>query len=393
MSIILPVSAIIEELQRIPRAVWTANPIIPPIFRSPGTPGTATYDAVFDDADFTLPDTPLWNEAVAAVRRRVSPADARPPDGHREAGTEALAWYASFHSNRDCWGIYIPLSSIPIFDSLFLSHLKISRTDRWRIAWDVLLAHETVHFAVDYACAWFELLHHAPIRRAFADRMGSNVAAELLPNRSAYLEVEEALANGNVLRELVGCVDTDAESALRGFIRGQPAGYRDGELAESNQGFASLVAETLRSYLSVWSSGWNIDLGNPGLDLTRLLPLGEEAHRQCPIWIINDLEAVGLSKDAVRQISCVQPIEETKPFIKALRRLHPDLQKAWARLKHTLSEGIPNASDFKKWKPEGVWSVRVSDGFRAHLMQPPRGPSAQPWLAIEIGNHKKLGHG
>jgi len=391
----LPVSAVIQELRRIPRATWIeSDPTKPPIIlpRDPPEVGPAGYESVFDDTDFALPDSPQWNEAVNRVGRRVSPGG----EGlsyHHPVGIEALAWYASFHGNSERWGIYVPLSSLPIMDSLFLSHLPLPRPERWRLAWEVLMAHETVHFAVDYACAWFELLYHTPVRRAFSDRMGSDLASGLFPNRSGYLEIEETLANGNVLRELAGRVVPDIEDTLRQFIRGQPTGYRDGELAESDAGFAVTAAETLRSYLAVWSSGWNIDHGNPALDLTRLLPLRADAHGQCQIWIINDLEAAGLSRDGVRQITCVRPIEETRPFSKALLRLHPELQGAWMRLKDRLSVGIPNGSDFKKWKADGVWSVRVSDGFRAHLQQPPRGQSNQPWLAIEIGNHKKLGHG
>jgi hypothetical protein len=72
-------------------------------------------------------------------------------------------------------------------DSLFLLHLPLPRPERWRLAWEVLMAHETVHFAVDYACAWFELLYHTPVRRVFSDRMGSDLASGLFPNRSNFL--------------------------------------------------------------------------------------------------------------------------------------------------------------------------------------------------------------
>ena len=347
---------------------------------------------MFDDAGFPQIQPTEWTEAVNRVGRIVSPGR-EGAGAHYPAGIDALAWYASFHCHSERWGIYVPLSSLPIMDSLYLSHLPLPRPDRWRLAWEVLMAHEVVHFAVDYACAWFELLYHAPVRRAFADRMGSDLAKGLFPNHTRYLQVEETLANGNVLRELVGRVEPDAEDALRQFIQSQPSGYREGEIAESDVGFALTAAETLRSYLAVWSSGWNIDVGNPALDVTRLLPAGPDAHEQCPVWIINDLEHVGLPNDAVKQLTCVRPIEETRTFTKALRRLHPELQAAWLRLKDRLSVCIPHGCDFKKWKPDGAWSVRLPDGFRAHLRQPLKGPPNDPWLALEIGSHKKLGHG
>lgn len=235
---ILPVSAVVQEIRRISRATWIeSDPTKPPIIRPRDPPevGSAGYDSVFDDADFALPDSPQWNEAVNSVGRRVS-SGAEGRGDHRPTGIEALAWYASFHSNSERWGIYVPLSSLPIIDSLFLSHLPLPRPERWRLAWEVLMAHETVHFAVEYACAWFELLYHAPVRRAFSDRKGSDLATGLFPSRSSYLEIEETLANGNVLRELLGRVGPNIEDTLRQFIRGQPTGYRDGELAESDAG-------------------------------------------------------------------------------------------------------------------------------------------------------------
>ena len=255
------------------------------------------------------------------------------------------------------------------------------------------MSHEIVHFAVDYACAFFEILYHVAIRRAFVDRMETSFRQDLFSAQSNYLEIEETLANANVLREVAARVRPDIANCLREFIRLQPLGYKDGEIAETDKGFSIATAETLRSYLTVWSSGWNIDPGNPALDLSRLLPLGSEGFKTCPVWVINDLDTVGLQRDAVRQIICVKPIEETKRFLKSLRGLHADHQKAWHRLKQRLGEEIPNGSDFKKWRSEREWSVRVNDGIRAHLEQPPPGELERPWFALDIGGHRKMGHG
>jgi len=389
------ISEIIDELRHIPRATWSgSDPTIPPVLRPPALADIdlACHTPVFDDAGFDLPTSLQWYEAITAISQRLKQdGDGRVAGG--PVGIDALAWYASFHDHSTAqWGIYIPLSSLPLLDNLQLSGLGLSRPERWRLAWDVLVAHEIVHFAVDYACAWFELLFHAPIRRALCDRITAGLAEGIFTQQSNYLEIEESLANGHVLRKVAASAESTVAQTLRDFIRGQPPGYRDGESAESDEGLGKIAAETLRSYLAVWSSGWNIDPGNPALDFTHLIPLDDDSRATCPVWVINDLETVGLPRDAVRLITCVQRIEETKTFRKSLRRLHRDQQQAWCRLKGELVSAIPNGADFKKWHPEGVWSVRVNNSVRAHLKQPHPDEALQPWLALDIGGHTKMGH-
>lgn len=386
---------IVDELCRIPRAVWTGpDPTRPPVLRPRDTAEfkRVGHSPVFDDTSFVPPASGPWEEARRTITRRVIP-DGESFSSAGPVGLDALAWYASFHDAGERWGIYVPLSSLPLMDGLCLSGLPLSRPERWRLAWDVLIAHEIVHFAVDYGCAWFELLYHVPIRRAFSDRMGQGIARSIFPRQSNYLEVEESLANGHVLRTAVARDRSEVAPVLRTFMRRQPPGYSDGELAEPDDGFAAFTAETLRSYLSVWSSGWNIDPGNPALDLSRLLPLHDDLRFTCPVWIINDLQAVGLPPNAVKLIPCIRLIEETRPFLKRLHRLHPDQQRAWDRLKQRLEICIPPKSDFKKWPPagDGVWSVRVGDNFRAHLNEPHEG--VERWLALMIGTHTEMGHG
>ena len=386
---------LLDELRRIPKATWTgADPTKPPVLRPSDTAeiDPADHTLVFDDTGYVVPVSAAWEEARRAITQRVTP-DGRSSGAAGRVGLDALAWYASFHDAGERWGIYVPLSTLPLMDDLYLSGLPLSRTERWLLAWDVLIAHEIVHFAVDYACAWFELLFHAPIRRAFSDRMSAGIAPNIFPNQANYLEVEESLANGHALRTVIPTQIPEVSEVLRSFIRNQPPGYRDGELTESDEGFAVASAETLRGYLSVWSTGWNIDLGNPAFDLTRLLPLHDELRFACPVWTINDLEAVGLPPDAVKLITCIRQIQETRPFLKRVRELHPDQQRAWDRLKQRLAVTIPPSAGFKKWPPggEGVWSVCVNDNFRAHLEQPRE--FAAPWLALWIGTHKEMGHG
>ncbi len=400
---LIPINAIIAGVAKIPRATWIdADPTNPPVLRPrlPTGPVSAGHAPVFDDSGFASPSSPRWREAVDAVNRRfASDAEGAAPRG--PAGADAVAWYVSFHGSSDRWGIYVPLSSLPILDELYFADLPIPRVERWRLVWEALLAHEAAHFAVDYACAWFELLHHSPLRRTVHDRMQASDkwSSALLP-RSSYFEAEEALANGHLLRALGRRAGPEVTEALRRFVRVQPPGYRDGEAAATDSGFAAAVTEVLRGYLSVWSTAWNLDPGNPALDLSRLLPLDTADLAQCPVWVLDDLDAVGLPSGAVQLFARVAPIEETSAFRKKAKRQR--LGDAWERTKARLAEGVPNGSDFKKWPKagDGMWSVRVTDGVRAHLRQPEQAsllasedPHQGTWLACNIGGHKEMGHG
>lgn len=400
---LIPIKDVIDEVSKIPNATWSVtDPARPPLLvpRDPTDSAKVGRVPVFDDAGFTQPSSDRWRGAVETVRRHLA-AGAEDHGPGAPAGVDAVAWYVSFHASPDRWGIYVPLSSLPIVDELHFAHLPVPRAERWRLIWDALLAHEAVHFAVDCACAWFELLHHAPLRRAMHDRMQAfGRGVEALRPYSSYFEAEEALANGHMLRTLVPRARKQAAEAIRRFVQAQPPGYRDGVTAESDRGFAATAAEVLRGYLSVWSTMWNLDPGNPALDLTRLLPLDPAAVAQCPVWIVDDLDAAGLPPGAVRFFTCVSPIKETQAFRKEAKRL--GLEKAWDRTKNKLATRIPNSVDFKKWPKgdEGMWSVRVNRDIRAHLRQPSRHSSAgspdpgqAPWLACKIGHHKAMGHG
>lgn len=320
---LISIEKVVTELGKIPRATWiAAEPTSPPVLRPRGSaksvrPGPGP---VFDDTGFALPSSSRWREAVETVSRRLAPeGGGTPPLG--PVGADAVAWYVSFHGSRDHWGIYVPLSSLPILDELYFADLMIPRIERWRLVWDALLTHEAAHFAVDYACAWFELLHHAPLRRAMDNRMQAlELGNSALLPRSSYFEAEEALANGHVLRTLESRVGPGAAKALRHFIRTQPPGYRDGEAAATDTGFAAAVAEVLRGYLAVWSTAWNLDPGNRALDFSRLLPLDAGDLAQCPVWVLDDLDAAGLPAGSVRLFAQVAPIEETPAFLKKTKR-------------------------------------------------------------------------
>lgn len=153
----------------------------------------------FDSSEWGIRNPRLWEEEKERTRRTIEEGGYYQ---NPQTGIEALAWYVSFHDDQQNWGVYIPLSSVALMDELYLSGLPIDRDRRLHIAWSALLAHEQMHFAVDHACAWFELLLRAPIRREFTARFKEKTPAPHLKAEEAYLEVEETAANAHMLREL-----------------------------------------------------------------------------------------------------------------------------------------------------------------------------------------------
>jgi hypothetical protein len=308
---------------------------------------------------------------------------------------EALAWYSSFHNHRDGdWGIYIPLSSLHLFDSLFLSDLALPRRERWRIAWDALLAHEQMHFLVDFGVGWLELLTVAPMRRSLWDRIKEpprlGVSDDTGPD---YLPSEEALANGFMLRDAGRSVPVEVLDCLKSSVKMQPEGYRDGESAATDEGFALAAAETFRNYLAVTAAVRGLDPANPGIDYARLLVTTDDMRRKCPVYVLNGLACAGLTPDAIRIVHSIPEIDESRRFKKSLAKLSDSLQHAWQTLKENLKERVPDPPKFEKLRGNlgGLFSLRLPGGYRVHLRQPAKGGSA--WEAIDVGNHKEMGHG
>lgn len=388
------IETILSELAAIAKALGQEanDPRQRPGRRSSTVPPTterAGADPIFDPSGWEITDVTMWEEAIESTRRAIEGRASGP-----STGTEALAWYVSFHDNQDAWGIYIPLSSLALLDELCLKRLRIARSLRLRLAWSILLHHEQMHFAVDYACAWFELMLRAPIRREFTARFRAHSPFKGIDKTESYLEIEEAAANAHMLRQLARAKSPRAIQAIESFVRTQPAGYRDAIRATGDTLFREVIADTLRSYFALWAIEHHLDLGGPASNLSRLVPLEDDAIlAECPVYTLDDLQDVGVAPGSIRLIHGIAEIVETDSFIRQLQRQHPAIQSDWNRKKEQIKINLPSPPRFEKlkgWTPP-TWSLRLRDGHRAHLRAPQLGERA--WQAVDIGNHKDMGHG
>lgn len=376
------IAEIVEALGSIPRALVQPDkyPFRPPVLPSSVTPSSESPALVLD-----LPeewDYPDWvdHERWLTLDRDVSGTRAAEP---RPVGTDALAWYVSFHQSfGGAWGIFIPVSSLSYFETRAFNKLRTKRIRKWQLAYDALLAHEQMHFAVDYVCAQWELLLQSPSWASFYNRKHAR--------DTPYLPAEEQLANAYMLRRAASWKSNPSERALRSFVASQPTGYRDGPLAVSQDMFDNVVAEVTKSYIGLHALERDLGVSTGAYDYSALLPSRSELA-QCPVQVIRDEGSVGLPNSAVRLILRMCNIREGDRFQRRLQRLDRSLQKRWAAMKQQLLATVPRSARLEKMRGASgdLFSVRLNDNFRVHL----RMEAHEVWQAVDIGSHKEMGHG
>jgi hypothetical protein len=80
--------------------------------------------------------------------------------------------------------------------------------------------------------------------------------------------------------------------------------------------------------------------------------------------------------------------------LKRLNKKYQNLKDRWVRTKEKLIENrLRSGLNYKPWPKDttvkDAYSVKVDDGFRAHLKH----EGAGLWTAYIIGTHKELGYG
>lgn len=302
-------------------------------------------------------------------------------------GTDALAWYVTFHGKGVQWGIYIPVSSIDYLMTDVFGSLNCDSLTKFRMAFRVLHQHELFHFAVDYMAAQLEAIVGLPCHKP---------ARGLKDKQFGYILLEEQLANAHMIRSFRSGPRANrmrgATDAVRQFVRIQPPGYSEGGKSTSTPAFLRDCEEPGLLY------GRWIDYDSSGLeavDLTVLYPMRPQVDwRYCPIHIIHDETRIAVPAIELGLFRTIQSILEPENFLDQLSKIPLSIQKKWQKTKDVLkittsAQGL----DFKLWKSaedQQIFSIRLSDNYRAHLSYSRINRS---WEAAEIGPHTSMGHG
>lgn len=128
-------------------------------------------------------------------------------------GTEALAWYVSFHQNRR-WGIYFRLRGLAFLAGLFMAkNPAIEANECMKRAYDVLFQHEFFHFLTDMTAVHMEMVYQKPIYNDYLSYLNGYT--------SKSFQIEEPLANACALRRS----HRRFFSCIKDFFSQQPSPY------------------------------------------------------------------------------------------------------------------------------------------------------------------------
>jgi hypothetical protein len=206
-----------------------------------------------------------------------------------------------------------------------------------------------------------------------------------------FIVAEEQAANAWMLRSLRSAKrslrSAGRAKALRQFISQQPPGYRDAPEVFQKERFRDAIQSLLEAYVAPEACAVHANLDW----LYPMRPLIDWS--QCPVHLIDDGVRLPFAPGAFDLFAQVSGIMSTEEFDRGLRKLPKPLLRAWEKAKGMLTISTAfKGLDFKFWerRPDGtVYSVRISDSYRAHLRNDEHGR----WFAERIGGHKAMGHG
>jgi len=334
-------------------------------------------------------------------------SDFRPEWGdERRLGTDALAWYASFH-RTNYWGIYIPYTGLLRFAYNFL---RVTQDPNLAIqlAWDGLLAHESMHYGVDVACAQLEVISNSPI---YINGQSS------LRSPQGHVPDEEQVAEAAMLRffkslklKNYGLNKAEREEIFNRVVEKSlqaPSGYCDGIKCISPKSFTKHLNSYLYNLGHLGSPSASFVSTNNVLELSGLAPIATSGfyspssvnYSECPIHVFDDTPANSGMSNVIHFITQIPHIEEGPGF---MDKVVPKYLNQWMRTKELLGNpSYPKNKDnldFKRWEKEDrpenntrAWSVRVgkTTNMRAHIDEH---IGSQRWVATKFDNADKMGH-
>jgi hypothetical protein len=345
-----------------------------------------TFDEPFEDqGDFVQP----FDEVIRTRRAwTLISGDQGFPDltseeqeaaeaGVRSRGFDVLAFYKSRrHVNkrpyRGKWGIFYLRQGLQ-FVAGQIAKEHPGYGNPWVLSYEFLRAHEWFHYRSDLQTLMFEATTkrhlHAPVRQLFRGQ------------REQF--VEEALANRQVWewakQGKIGLRDFAFD-----FMKLQPGAY-----SRFDENRLQLAGEWAANVVDL-----NLHTGALRPDLAHWVEASPDGlmHKSlCPEYVVTPQDIDIWWPAALVPLPVSNIIDDDAVTKYLSKRKDPSLANKWHTTKaRLLTERFSRGLNFKPWPPESpAWSVKVDDGFRAHLRHEELGR----WRAYKIGSHAEMGHG
>jgi hypothetical protein len=295
----------------------------------------------------------------------------------RRRGLDALAFYKSrrFINHQPFpgkWGIFYLKSGLSYLAGEIAASYPGYRDPR-RLAHQFLRAHEFVHYRCDLQTLMFEAVLkrsiYVPLRKALKGRR-THFVEEAIANKAAYAWAKAP--------------SVGLEEFAFDFMSLQPGAY-----ARFNERRIALNGEWLANTLDFKSPG-----SLPRLDVAQWVDASPKDLLRtslCPQYVVYPAK-ISDWLDPALVLPPVSTIVENDDVQKRLSGKYRNLEGKWNGTKSKLLvDRTLRGLNFKPWPKDGkgAYSVKIDDGFRAHLRHVGQGN----WIAYILGSHKELGHG
>ena len=279
---------------------------------------------------------------------------------------DILAWYVSYHSNPNLWGIYLSRRGIyAVANSLLSEGAKPS--DVIEFSKTFLIRHEATHFQTDLGITSIELAQNKAIYLHARDK-----AKKGLPPWNLK---EEGLANSLGRRSL-----KSQKKLIDSLLNSSPDGYRDWDLFKT-----ALDAWTWNSILEELVTPVS-SIGNIALAAETSNIIAPKYFDGIPIYEVDDVPNSELGSS--NYLGPITKIFETEDFHKDMKKLlkgQPSYKKKWENTKNKLAAGNTIGVHLEIInKKKAIHSVQIDGEARAGIQK------IDNWLAIAAGHHDEL---
>jgi mRNA-degrading endonuclease RelE of RelBE toxin-antitoxin system len=304
----------------------------------------------------------------------------------KDDGTDALAWYVSFHFDPHRWGIYILDKGIyylskNVFSKSELtskSGLPFNMLDLLQQSYKFLFLHEYFHFITDIAASTFEVAASFKSGITKPIYYTEYINKVYMKPASIYEPLEEALANAFAYNKFSGKA---LKSQLMKFMKNQGSGYSTFDNYPKNK-----FREGRKKLSTSLCSSQKMGLGYEPLEIPFNSHNNDVSYGDVPVYIVPTIKDPRYAIKFVLSIPRSNIIKSTK-FDKDIRKLPSQLVQKFDKTLFSLENELHHkGQNFEKLRGcDTVFSVRIDKCYRMTLR-----PVGNKWELLRIGAHDDI---